>query len=132
MKIRTGFVSNSSSTSYVVALTRDFVASPEKIQKFLGSYRDWEDEDITDEQGVELIGKVVEALCSSREIWIDDYNDKLDGLDTFLSVFGDEISVASMDVSSEAGIVTNIFADRNKEKSMEILKKVMGLQNEDS
>ncbi len=41
MKVRQGFVSNSSSTSYVIALTRDFIPSDKSLSKFIDDAEDY-------------------------------------------------------------------------------------------
>ena len=71
MKIRQGFVSNSSRTSYVIALARNYKATKEQIQKFADGIAKWEDEEYTFEQADKQIKIIVEALCSiaGKCIW---------------------------------------------------------------
>ena len=130
MKIRLGFVSNSSSTSYVIALTRDFKTTQDKVQKFMDLCDEWANVEITSlEQADEVIGRIVEALCSQSYIWLEESS--VENLSEFINVFGDEIIIGAVDVSSESGSVSNIMADSCKEETMKKLKKLVETKNED-
>lgn len=132
MKIRLGFVSNSSSTSYVIALARNYKATKEQIQKFTDRIANWEDEEYTSEQADKQIKTIVDALCSTagKCIWIED--SPVQYLDEFINILEDDYILGKIDVSSEAGQVTNILADGNREKVAAKIKKMMEAIDEDS
>lgn len=132
MKIRLGFVSNSSSTSYVIALARNYKATKEQIQKFADEIANWKNEEYTFEQADEQIKTTVEALCSAQGkcMWLDEA--PVEYLGEFISMLEDDYILGTVDVSSEAGQVTNILADGNREKVMAKVKKMMESLNEDS
>jgi len=129
MKIRAGFVSNSSSTSYVIALTRDFKTTQAKMQRFMDECDEYTDVEITNlKQADECIGRIVESLCSNSEIWIDD--SPVENLYEFITVFDDDITITSLDGGPEESKVCNIFADSCKDKTILKLKKITESQNE--
>ncbi len=125
MKIRLGFVSNSSSTSYVIALARNYKATKEQIQKFADGIANWEDEEYSFEQADEQIKTIVEALCSTEGkcMWLED--SPVQYLDEFIDMLEDDYILGTVDVSSEAGQVTNVLADGNREKVAAKVKKMM-------
>jgi hypothetical protein len=131
MKIRSGFVSNSSSTSYVIAVTRNFKTDQAGMQKFLDECSRWSDDDeITNlEQADKKIGEIIEALCSHEQIWTCEA--PCSHISEFVDAFKDEIQISSLDGGPDDGKVLNILADNCKDKTMTKLKKLMETQNED-
>ncbi len=132
MKIRLGFVSNSSSTSYVIALARNYQATKEQIQKFADGIANWEGEEYTFEDADKQIKTTVEALCSTEGkcMWLDD--SPVQYLEEFIGMLDDDYILGTIDVSSDAGQVTNILADGNREKVARKVKKMMEALDEDS
>lgn len=126
MKIRLGFVSNSSSTSYIVAVTRDFSPVPEKIQEFFDTCNKYSSsEDVTNlEQAAEKIKVIIEALCKESQIWLD-YECPCYHIEDFVSVFREEVQIFTMPSSSDDGKVCNILADSCKEDTMKKLTELM-------
>lgn len=125
MKIRQGFVSNSSSSSYIIALARNYKATKEQIQKFADEIADWEDEDYSFEQADEQIKTTVEALCSTegKNMWFED--SPVQYLGEFIDMLEDDYILGTIDGSSGSGQVTNILADGNREKVTAKVKKIM-------
>ena len=129
MKIRAGFVSNSSSTSYVIALTRDFKTSQAKVQAFMDECDPYANLEITSlEQADECIGRIVEALCSHDQIWMTE--SLVENVYEFINIFGDDIIITTMDGGPDDSQVCNIFADGRKDEMMTKLKKLVESQNE--
>jgi len=133
MKIRAGFVSNSSSTSYVIALTRDFKVTQDHIQRFTDEIKSYKDEDYTIEQATNQIGLTIEALCSvaGREMWEE--HSPVQYLGEFINIFrSDFIILAMFDCSSEDGKIINILAGGLGDERVAKLKAIMENLNEDS
>jgi hypothetical protein len=131
MKIRAGFVSNSSSTSYVIAVTRNFKTDQAGMQKFLDAcISEWDDNEITDlEQADKKIGEIVEALCSHEQIWNTEA--PVSHISEFVDTFKDDIVLFAIDGGPEDGKVLNAMADSCKEKTIaKIAKLLMESQNE--
>lgn len=132
MKIRLGFVSNSSSTSYVVALTRDFKTTQDKMQEFLDSRNKYTNEEnwITLEQADKEVGKIVDALCTQGIIW-EEYDSPPEYVRDFVKVFREDIRVVDIDGGPEDGKYINLFADDCKAENMKMFKKLMETHDED-
>ena len=136
MKIRMGFVSNSSSTSYVIALTRDFKATPEQLEKFIDECKGYEEDAVamTPEQATETITNIVEALCETGSwSWCDSYDinesdERLEHLHPFRWACGDSFDISEVDGGHGSNFLHNILADDIKEK----MTKITGIKNEDS
>lgn len=129
MKIRSGFISNSSSTSYVIAVTRDFQPTDEQVKKFVERYNAWEkdEDDLSIESGKEQIVKIVDRICREEEVWTSpEYDDKKDplpkGIDVFEEIF-EELHLVCMDGGPEDGRIINVLADKCKDKVVAQLKK---------
>lgn len=133
MKIRTGFVSNSSSTSYVIALTRDFKTTQTKMQEFVDSCNKYMNEKswITLEQADKAVGKIIEVLCTNGEIW-DEHDNPPEYIRNFVGVFGDEFGVVDIDGGPEDGKYINLFADDCKAENIKMFKRLIEKTNEDS
>lgn len=122
MKIRLGFVSNSSSTSYVIALTRDFKPTPEQLDKFIEDCGDL-DTKLTPEQAIKSINKIVEALCSRGEwSWVD-YNIEIDNFSPFMWACEDSFLISEIDGGHGCDSLANILADDLKEKTLKFITK---------
>jgi len=122
MKIRAGFVSNSSSTSYVVAIDRNFRTTQEKMQEFLDEVQGWEVDCDTLEEADEIVGRIIEELCSDGEVFID--HEGPDGIESFLKVFN-EITIECVDVGPEDGRCVNILSDKDREMSIKQLRQIV-------
>lgn len=132
MKIRLGFVSNSSSTSYVIAVTRNFQVTKEKAQLFLDectkdSY--YASNDVKDiESAIKKIKEVLEAFCTHEEIWEEEA--PIDSIYEFITVFREEVVLIEMESGPEDGRVMNILADKCGNKNFKRIKKLMEQTNE--
>ena len=112
MKIRSGFVSNSSSSSYIVLLPKNF--DPKKFVDNLS------DDELTD--GYETYErKVVEDIV--KEFYDDGYAGEEDG-HYLLSYFLDDFIIASVEGSSGYGSIVMVN-DKNRERIKELLNKEM-------
>ncbi len=121
MKIRLGFVSNSSSTSYVIALTRDFRATPEQLDKFIEECGDVENIKLTPEQATKSIGKIVEALCSRGDwSWVD-FDIGIDNFHPFMWACGDSIKISEADAGHGCDFLHNILADDLRDKTIKLI-----------
>lgn len=74
MKIRHGFVSNSSSTAFVILVPKDFALTKEEISEFKDSYNeccDNEDEiELSDADAIRIFNEIISC---------DNYNDRYGG-----------------------------------------------------
>lgn len=135
MKIRTGFVSNSSSTSYVIAVTRDFISlmTEERKQEFMKEWNYWADKKVeTIEQLEEKIKIVLDFLCEGDgRVWTGDGE-----IPEGLYAIGHglkEVLIAATDLGPADGDWwTNILADDVKEKSLEQMKLLSEIPNENT
>ncbi len=132
MKIRKGFVSNSSSTSYVIAVTRNFKPSPDKMQEFLDRCNQYSKSDmvVDIESAEKQIEAIVEDLCNRSQIW-QDHDEPAEHMSDFVDIFEDEVQLFAIDSGSEDGKFLNVLADSCKDETMKKLTKLMKAQNED-
>lgn len=110
MKLRTGFVSNSSSSSFVVLLPENFVETID-----FDELRNQSDEDFPEEDFTEMI----EHLITHQEMWMEDIYayDKRDY--EFQDILGYLIKpyvIATLDSGPDAGMI--VLADREKIKNI--------------
>lgn len=133
MKIRIGFVSNSSSTSYVIAVTRDFVPSDKGLAEFINDTEDYDtDKKMSVEEAKEHLANLIETLCVNG-VWSAYDGDWSDGehsvehLSTFIYSFREEILISEADGGHGCDFLHNILADDLKEKT---LKRALPLLNE--
>ncbi len=114
MKLRLGFVSNSSSTSYVIALSRDIEVTPEKLANFLEECNQYLDEDekrMTSEEGKKAISKAIKDLCSQGEFSWYDGDIEIEHFHQFMQTFEDEIEICATDGGHGCDSLCNILAD---------------------
>lgn len=123
MKIRIGLVSNSSSTSYVIAITRDFKLSDEQKQKLFENYDPYEEDQLEIEGIEELFQKTVEKLCSSSQVWEED--DENNFLYAIVRVLKEEIVLTSLDGAPDAGCYVNVLSDKNKDDFIAKVQKLL-------
>jgi hypothetical protein len=130
MKIRMGFVSNSSSTSYVIAVMRDFVPSEKGLKEFIDDTKDYEtDKKMSPEIAKECISKIVEAICSGGSWsaydgdWSMGGESEVEHMGIFIYSFRDQILVSEADGGHGCDFLHNIFADDIVEKTNKIMGK---------
>ncbi len=126
MKIRIGFVSNSSSTSYVIALTRDFIPSDKDLEEFIDETKDYStDKKMSVEEAKKHIKDLVETLCVNGD-WSAYDGDWSNGehypehLSTFLHSFEDDILISEADGGHGCDFLHNILADDLKDKTIKL------------
>lgn len=129
MKIRLGFVSNSSSTSYIIALRRDYHFSVEEVDKILESHNKWIDEDeiIKKENAPAALHEALEALCSSDHL--ADWHDGDTGIPALVSgivyVLKDKILLTTIEGAADGPTTyVNIWSKPNRD----ILRKCEEIQ----
>lgn len=130
MKIRTGFVSNSSSTSFVIALTRDFRATPEQLEKFIDECKGYEEDAVamTPEQATKAIEGIVEELCKVGDwSWSDGYDisnesENMEHFHNFRYTCGDSFQIGESDGGHGCDFLHNILADDLIDKTTELMK----------
>ena len=110
MKIRSGFVSNSSSSSFIVAVPKNYAPTRHQVDKAIVSAAC--DEFIEKENYYEEIISQINVLKEGGEIYQYEDND----LFCILSlVFGnDSLVLGETDCRSDSGIIVNILTDRNR------------------
>lgn len=108
MKLRNGFVSNSSSSSYVVLLPENFNVNEIDLTKF-DFEDDWRSEG--EEIDFEGIKNTLNELINDKEIWQE-------GTPNYYNVLQivDDYVIAQVYVSSEGGTIS--LADRGKVMSI--------------
>lgn len=131
-----GFVSNSSSTSFVIALTRDFKATPEQLEKFIDECKGYEEDAVamTPEKATETITGIVEELCKVGDwSWCDSYDiegqvENMENFHNFRFTCGDSFIISEADGGHGCDFMHNILADDLKDKTLELMKE----KNEDT
>jgi len=123
MKVRKGFVSNSSSSSFVIAITRDYVFSPEIKQKIYNEYIGyWDEEEVSMEQFDNILKEGLDELCTGDGvIWEEDSSSITQAILAEL----EDVVIAYVDVGPDAGSTNNIFADNQIEKVKKQLQAIL-------
>lgn len=127
MKIRLGFVSNSSSTSYVIALTRDFIPSEKDLLEFIDETGDlYTDKKMSVKEAKEYITNLVESLCIVGDWSAYDGDWSANGsnseyLSQFLHSFSDDIKISEADAGHGCDFLHNILADDLRDKTIKLI-----------
>ena len=129
MKIRSSFLSNSSSTSYIVAIPIDFDFAQDWIEKIVIEAAEREGLEIEDDE-MEIVDKIIKVLKSIRRSSVK-YQDQIEGvIGEFagISLIGDILDslglcLSTLDASSDGGIVMNVLSPKIKDKLKDVLKQ---------
>lgn len=127
MKIRKGFVSNSSSSSYIIALTRDFKITTLLKEKILGEFYDMnyynQEEELADDVVEAMIKEAINQLCSRNQIYKEEcsYGGVSKMVPAVVHALKDEIVITTVDNRPDAESYCNVLSD-NKRK--EFLTKI--------
>lgn len=119
MKIRTGFVSNSSSSSYIVMFPDNFKIEDFNFEKYKEKinevFNDWDLDSYSKEQYQAEIERLILGLASDTEYI---YQDGADWQFELLSEILEDYTIAMIDSSSDCGAIQGV----NKDK----MKKILG------
>src|SRR5574343_325072 len=101
MKIRLGFVSNSSSSSFIVYLPKNFTFFQNQIDKVIGDYCDKENE----EEFITKLNDAINLIKSGNTITEYDNPEEFDMLDKLID---SKYIIGSFDTGSGCGKITGI------------------------
>lgn len=80
MKIKSDFVTNSSSTAYVVCIPSDFKAKKDDVIKYMKTYDDYDylvgGEEINEDKVLDNINTALDELKGGDEVWQQDLDDE--------------------------------------------------------
>lgn len=109
MKIKADFVTNSSSSCFVVFIPNNYKVSDEVLKKYIEENIEWwDEEELTSEQYVESMRdeviECIESLKAGNDIYKDNYGDGVDykvyaTLDAIMS--GEGFGVTSVETSGD-------------------------------
>lgn len=129
MKIRRQFVSNSSSTSYVIALSRDIEITDEEKEKIRQVCMDCYNTDI--ENIDEYLEKALDELCSNEEVWqysedsrSEEYRIVETVMEQIVEMLGDKIVITSIHGAPDCGAYVNVMSDFNRGRFVDKIKKM--------
>lgn len=127
MKLRNGFVSNSSSSSYIIAVTRDFQPTDEQIENFKNEF----DEDLTSDEAKKVMLHIIERMCQEEELWTGYDADAPNGWWEFLRICK-EVVITTSETGPDDGRCINVLADSCIDKTTAQMDKIRKLNNENS
>ena len=121
MKTRIGFVSNSSSTSFIVLLPPNFNAETdiewEKIKKGLFEYN----KDVADEDKIPMAKKLVKSFIKNQYMWDGDgYKDAEEMVDVYtVKKALDKYVIMEVEGGADDGSSINLLDPKKVKKIME-------------
>ena len=130
MKIKTDFVTNSSSTSYVVCMPRDFIITEKMVEEDAYDYnyliKDYEDDGIAnpEESCLKNLNDAVQHLREKGRI----FQDHVDAISSYThyNIVATTLREAgyvidSFDTGPDSGIIINVLGDDHYETVMNAL-----------
>lgn len=128
MRIKADFVTNSSSTAYILYVPSNYELDENDLHKAANEYwPDWEDEFPTLELFKKRILEDFEDFVGNKELW---YEDSIIGYSTLVDILVDKFQVIAINVDSSSGQMHLISPDKIKEIiAVEELIKMKGELN---
>lgn len=127
MKIRKGFVSNSSSSSFVVAITRDFKLTDEEVELFREGYEEYHGDpcEFSDEQIHEIVAEIIDKSCREGMV----YDQDCSNIYAFEHALDDSYILANISAGCEEGGMVNLLKDKDKDAVLATMKTVIQRNN---
>ncbi len=133
MKIRKGFVSNSSSSSYIVAITRDFKLPSEYKEDLMAEYSEYvydPEESVTAD---EIVALAVDNLCSQKTIWYEHCPASVHALINTITCNHDldeKYVIITIEQGPDEGQYINMMCDGSQKAFTKKLKHILENKNE--
>ncbi|KKM62759.1 hypothetical protein LCGC14_1518420 [marine sediment metagenome] len=117
MKIRCGFVSNSSSSAYILLLKKDFQFTDEQIEEIIGETGLEEERD---EEMKGALNSALEHLKNGKDVWIEELPGCMGG--AIAEALPDDLILTTVEMGPDAGQLINILTDEYVEKFQKALE----------
>ena len=135
MKIRQGFVSNSSSTSFILAIARNFKLPEEFKEALVREYTEycWGDGIGEPPTADEIVEEAVNILCSKEATWQEDCAPSVTAL-AHIITDDNELAkihyITGLDTDSGGGQYINVLCDKEREGFLAQMKIILEKENE--
>lgn len=135
MKIRNGFVSNSSSTSFILAIARNFELPEELKEKLVEEYKEycWGDGMGEPPTADEIVEEAVNILCSKEATWQEDCSASVTAL-VHIVTNDKELAkvyyITELDAGPDEGQYINVLCDKERKGFLTQMKIILEKENE--
>ncbi len=135
MKIRNGFVSNSSSSSFILAITRNFKLPEEFKEALVGEYEEYCGGDYEKDMPTadEIVEEAIDIICSKETIWQEDCPPSVTAL-VHIVTDNNELSkihyITGLDAGPDEGQYINVLCDKEKDNFLSQMKIILERENE--